>query len=234
MIDLFSVKLNGEYDEIAPMPTIQNGTFLCSDTVTCDCNCGGFVKGYSYQITNGKATRTQQTEDFKIQNAIYPTIQNICEWLNNWFVIRRNYENFYNLNYEGYGGGWHEVPQTPVTGDLCKIRTTDDWNYISQYSFIFVSYVTVEDGVITADNPKFQAGENYFYYIMHLPQDLEATISKMMYYDAFNRGMVDGLKSENIGNYSYTKEEVTIGGLAYPKELIAGIESNYKKVKFIQ
>lgn len=232
MIDLFSVKLNGNYDEIGAVPSITEGTFLCSETGQ------NYIKGYSYQITTSnnqtQAERIEQTTDFKIQNAIYPTIQSTCEWLNNWFVIRRNYENFYNLNYEGYGGGWHEVPQPPVTGDLCKIRTTDDWNFISLYSFIFVSYVVVNDGIVTADNSKFIPGQNYFYYIIHLPQDLELTINKMMYYDFYTRGTVDGLKSESVGNYSYTLEDVTIGGLAYPKELIAGIETNYKKVRFIQ
>jgi hypothetical protein len=69
---------------------------------------------------------------------------------------------------------------------------------------------------------------------MHLPQDVEEAISKMMYYDAFTRGDVTGLKSENIGNYSYSLEDVSIGSLAYPKELIAGIELNYKKVRFCQ
>jgi hypothetical protein len=55
-----------------------------------------------------------------------------------------------------------------------------------------------------------------------------------MYYDAFTRGGVTGLKSENIGNYSYSLEDVSVGSLAYPKELVAGIELNYKKVRFCQ
>ena len=72
MIDLFSIKVNGEYDEIGAMPTIENGSFLCSETVNCDCNCGGFVKGYSYQITNGEIARTEQANDYKISQARYP------------------------------------------------------------------------------------------------------------------------------------------------------------------
>ena len=229
MIDLFSVKVNGNYDEIGSLPTIENGTFLCSDTVDCDCNCGGFQKGYSYQITNGVPSRIEQSKDYKIQKNLYSTIQNVCEWLNNWFTIRYDYTDFY-----GHTGRWHEVAQFPQTGDLCKIRTTNDWYFISQYSFFFLSYVTVDGTTVTSDNPRFNEGETYFYYIMHLPQDVEEAISKMMYYDAFTRGDVTGLKSENIGNYSYSLEDVSIGSLAYPKELIAGIELNYKKVRFCQ
>lgn len=229
MIDLFSIKLNGKYDEIGSLPTIENGTFLCSETVDCECNCGGFVKGYSYQMTDGKPTRIEQSEDYKMQRALYPTIQNVCEWLNNWFTIRYDYSDFY-----GRSGVWHEVAQFPQSGDLCKIRTTNDWYFISQYSFFFLSYVEVDGETVTADNPRFNPNEAYFYYIMHLPQDVEDAISKMMYYDAFTRGDVTGLKSENIGNYSYSLEDVTIGALAYPKELVAGIETCYKKVRFCQ
>lgn len=228
MIDLFSIKLNGNYDEIGALPTIQNGTFLCSETVDCECNCN-YQKGYSYQITNGVANRIEQNIDFKLQNNLYATIQNICEWLNNWFTIRYDYTDFY-----GHTGRWHEVAQFPTSGDLCKIRTTNNWDYISQYSFFFLSYVTVDGETVTSDNPRFNPDINYFYYPMYLPQDVEIAISKMMYYDAFTRGEVDGIKSENIGNYSYSLEEVTVGTLAYPKELVAGIENNYKKMRFIQ
>lgn len=228
MIDLFSIKMNGEYDEIGALPTIQNGTFLCSDTLDCDCNCN-FQKGYSYQITNGVASRIEQNIDFKLQNNLYATIQNVCEWLNNWFTIRYDYTDFY-----GHTGRWHEVAQFPSSGDLCKIRTTNNWDYISQYSFFFLSYVTVDGETVSSDNPRFNPNEAYFYYIMHLPQDVELAISQMMYYDGFTRGKVTGLRSENIGNYSYSLEEVTVGALAYPKSLVAGIENNYKKVRFVQ
>lgn len=227
MIDLFSVKLNNNYDEIGAIPTIENGTFLCDTTSE------NYIKGYSYQITNGNAERIEQTQDYKIKNAIYPTIQNVCEWLNNWFTIKYDYAERYGLGYSG-SGGWHEVAQFPSTGDLCKIRTTDDWDYVSLYNIFFVSYVTVNGETVTSDNPEFNPDEAYFYYIMHLPQDVESAISSMLFYDFFTRGTVDGLKSESVGNYSYTKDDVTIGTLAYPKALISGLEANYRKLRFVQ
>lgn len=227
MIDLFSVKLNNNYDEIGAIPTIENGTFLCDTTSE------NYIKGYSYQITNGNAERIEATQDYKIKNAIYPTIQNVCEWLNNWFTIKYDYAERYGLGYSG-SGGWHEVAQFPSTGDLCKIRTTDDWDYVSLYNIFFVSYVTVNGETVTSDNPEFNPDEAYFYYIMHLPQDVESAISSMLFYDFFTRGTVDGLKSESVGNYSYTKDDVTIGTLAYPKALISGLEANYRKLRFVQ
>ena len=233
MIDLFSIKLNGQYDEIGATPTITEGLFLCDTTSQY------YQRGYTYQI---KTVNNQQTairidsiNDYKIQKAIYPTIHNVCQWLNNWFTIKRNYSDFWTRTYNyGSSGSWHEVPQTPSNGDLCKVRKTMDWEYIDEYSFFFVSYVTVDnEGNITCDNPKFVEGQNYFYYIMHLPEDVEKAISSMIYYDIYTRGEVDGLKGENIGNYSYTKEDVTVGSLAYPSELVAGLETTYKKVRFV-
>ena len=64
MIDLFSVKLNNEYDFIqAEMPQ-ENGTWLCAETST------QYTKGYSYEVTEGEAKRIEAREDFLIQNAI--------------------------------------------------------------------------------------------------------------------------------------------------------------------
>lgn len=232
MIDLFSIKLNGQYDEIGATPTISEGLFLCDTTSE------NYTKGYTYQVNteNGNTTvsRIDNVTDYKIQQSIYPTIQNTCEWLNNWFTIKRNYEDFFRGNIYGAGGAWHELAQFPNDGDLCKIRITDDWNYISTYNIFFVSYVNVNNGVVTANNPKFKEGTTYFYYIMNLPQDVEKAISSMIYYDFYIRETVNDLKSENIGNYSYTKEDVYIGSLAYPKELISGLEACYRKVRFIQ
>ena len=232
MIDLFSIKINGKYDDIGATPTIDNGLFLCDTTGE------NYTRGYTYEVTtvgnNKTVTRIDAVNDYKIKMSIYPTIQNVCEWLNNWFVIKRNYQDFWAGNLYSANGAYHEVPQIPSTGDLCKIRVTDDWNWISTYNIIFVSYVTVNDGAVTADNPLFKSGQTYFYYIMHLPQDVESAISAMLYYDGWQREVVSDLKSENVGNYSYTKEDVYIGSLAYPKELISGLETCYKRVRFIQ
>lgn len=233
MIDLFSIKIHGVFDEIGASPSISEGLFLCDTTSQ------NYVKGYTYQIATVEnqqtATRIDAVNDYKIQQNIYPTIQNVCEWLNNWFTIKRNYADFWTRTYNyGSSGSWHEVPQTPSNGDLCKVRTTMDWEYIDEYNYFFVSYVTVDnEGHITCNNPKFKEGQNYFYYIMHLPEDVEKAISQMIYYDVYTRGEIDGLKSENIGNYSYTLEDELIGSLAYPKAIAAGLETTYKKIRFV-
>lgn len=208
MIDLFSVKLNGEYDEIGAVPTIENGLFLCDTTSE------NYTRGYSYQITDGNAERVETVTDYKIQHAIYPTIQSVCGWLNNWFMKPKRCCN-----------NWFEETDSGIkTGDLL---------YVKQY-YPFVGYATVTDGNITLDNENWNTDEDYIYHIMHVPQDFELAISQMIYYDMFTRGTVDGLKSESVGSYSYTKDDVTVGTLAYPKALISGLDANYKRLRFVQ
>lgn len=214
MIDLFSVKLSGEYDEIGATPTIQDGLFLCDTTSE------NYTRGYSYQITNSNAERFDAVSDYKIKQAIYPTIQSVCEWLNNYFLRKPQNKCEYDC--------WFRNGDKNIkTGDLlfCVLKCS---------GFSFVGYATVTDDNITVDNPLWNAEDKYQYHIMHVPQDFEKAISQMIYYDVYTRGTVDGLKSENIGNYSYTLEDVTVGTLAYPKALVSGLDANYRKLRFVQ
>lgn len=210
MIDLFSVKLNGEYDEIGAVPTIENGLFLCDTTGE------NYTRGYSYQITDGNAERVETVTDYKIQQAIYPTIQSVCEWLNNWFINTKKCKCF--------GCMW--TSDDLKTGDLVRVEVKN------QYPF--ASYITKTDDSIIYDNNAYEITGQPRVKIMAVPQNFEKAISQMIYYDVFTRGTIDDLKSESIGNYSYSKEDVYIGSLAYPKALISGLEANYKKLRFVQ
>lgn len=212
MIDLFSVKLNGEYDEIGVTPTIENGLFLCDTTGD------EYTRGYSYEITEGEAKRVDTVQDYKIEKAIIPTIQSVCNWLNNWFIPKLE---------DCHGSYRHPVmpPSIIKTGDLIKA----DFQGVS-----FVGYATVNDDKITIDNQYFSPDVNYTYYLIQLPSDVEQAISQMIYYDIYTRGTVDGLKSESVGSYSYTLEDTAIGSLSYPSSLVSGLELNYRKVRFVQ
>lgn len=212
MIDLFSVKLNGEYDEIGAEPTINAGSFLC-DTTEED-----YTRGYSYQIDSDGAVRVDAGADYKIQKAINTTIQSVCTWLNNWFSPPKS-KNYYCdcLPY---------MPKIVIkTGDLVKAEAAGS---------CFVGYATVKDDVITLDNPLFNPEIAYIYSVINLPPDVEQAISQMIYYDVFTRGTIDGLKSESIGNYSYTREDVTVGSLAYPFALVSALDVNYRRLRFVQ
>lgn len=211
MIDLFLIKLNGEYDDIGATPSIQNGLFLC------DTDGETYTRGYSYKITDGSAERIDSVKDYKIKQAIYPTIQSVCEWLNNWFQPSKGSKTE-DIQHFLSGGLLIKIINIPL--DFCQI-----------------TYIRSMNGIIVYDNPPADFDKNgmtYSQYPILLPVDVEAAISKMIYYDVYNRETADGLKSENIGNYSYSKEETTVGSLAYPAELVAGLEVNYKKIRFVQ
>lgn len=65
-----------------------------------------------------------------------------------------------------------------------------------------------------------------------LPDAVNAIISKMIAFDVFSRGESSMVKSESIGNYSYTNDDYTIGNLVYPKDIVSGLEL-YKRVGFV-
>lgn len=214
MIDLFSVKLNGEYDEIGANPTINEGLFLC-DTTGED-----YTRGYSYQVDNDGANRVNQSGDYKIQKAIYPTIQSVCTWLNNWFAPTGPKQKNCCCDCLPY------MPKILIkTGDLVKAESE---------GICFVGYATVQNDVITVDNPLFNPENQYAYSLMNLPPDVERAINQMIYYDVFTRGTIDGLKSESIGNYSYTLEDATVGSLAYPSAIVSVLDVNYRRLRLVQ
>lgn len=237
MIDLFSVKLNKDYDFIqAEVPT-GSGTWLCSETN------GDYTKGYSYEVVEGAATRIEQSQDYLINNAIYPTVENVCSYLNNMFFVKNQayvypmlwdcitFEDFsYDLNCLFAGGS--------LTFDNGKISpvnnvNTDDLIYVCGQRNRFFSYVSgVNENVVTVDNPAMvNTTEPAGIFVVGLPQSVQNIISKMISYDVFNRDTPSDLQSEHIGNYSYTKADYLIGSMAYPSEIISGLES-FKRVRF--
>lgn len=237
MIDLFSVKLNKDYDFIqADVPT-GSGTWLCSETN------GDYVKGYSYEVVEGAATRIEQSQDYLINNAIYPTVENVCSYLNNMFFVKNLAATFpmywdcvtlqdfpYDYNYIYTSGS--------LTFDNGKISpvsniNTGDLIYVCGQRNRFFSYVsTVEENSIVVDNQSMvNITEPSGIFVVGLPQSVQNIISKMISYDVFNREAPNDLQSEHIGNYSYTKADYLIGSMAYPSEIVSGLES-FKRVRF--
>lgn len=237
MIDLFSVKLNKDYDFIqAEVPT-GSGTWLCSETN------GDYVKGYSYEVVEGVATRIEQSKDYLINNSIYSTIENVCSYLNNMFFVKNLaatfpmyrdciiFEDFsYDLNCLFASGSL-----TFDNGKISPVNNvyTDDLIYVCGQRNRFFSYVsTAENSSVTVDNPiMVNTTEPAAIFVSGLPQSVEKIITQMVSYDVFNREAPNDLQSEHIGNYSYTKADYLIGSMAYPSEIVSGLES-FKRVRF--
>ena len=237
MIDLFSVKLNKDYDFIqADVPT-SSGSWLCTETN------GDYVKGYSYEVVEGVATRIEQSKDYLINNSIYSTIENVCSYLNNMFFVKNLATSFpmywdcitlqdfpYDYNYIYTSGSltFNNGVISPV-GNI----NTGDLIYVCGQRNRFFSYVsTAEDSSVTVDNPAMvNTTEPAAIFVVGLPQSVEKIITQMISYDVFDREAPTDLQSEHIGNYSYTKADYLIGSMAYPSEIVSGLES-FKRVRF--
>ena len=237
MIDLLSVKLNNEYDFIqAEIPT-GSGRWLCSETN------GDYVKGYSYEVVEGVATRIEAKEDYLINNSIYSTIESVCSYLNNMFFVENLANTFPmlwdNITLEDFHYDYNCIFSSgSLTFDNGKISPVNNVNaedliYVCGQRNRFFSYVsTTEGNSATVDNPAMvNTTEPAVIFVSGLPQSVEKIIAQMISYDTFDREAPTDLQSEHIGNYSYTKADYLIGSMAYPSEIVSGLES-FKRVRF--
>lgn len=237
MIDLFSVKLNKDYDFIQSEVPAGSGTWLCSETN------GDYVKGYSYEVVEGVATRIEIKEDYLINNSIYSTIESVCSYLNNMFFVENlaarfpmywdcitlqdgtyNYNDIFTSGLLTFKDGVISPVSYINTGDLI---------YVYGQRNRFFSYVSTNEGnSVTVDNPAMvNTTEPAAIFVSGLPASVEKIITQMISYDVFDREAPTDLQSEHIGNYSYTKADYMIGSVAYPAEIVSGLES-FKRVRF--
>ena len=237
MIDLFSVKLNKDYDFIqAEVPT-GSGSWLCTETN------GDYVKGYSYEVVEGVATRIEVKEDYLINNSIYSTIENVCSYLNNMFFVK-NLANTFPMYWDcitlqDFHYDYNCIFSSgSLTFDNGKISPVSNINtgyliYVCGQRNRFFSYVTgVETNSVTVDNTAMvNTTEPATIFVSGVPQSVEKIITQMISYDVFDREAPTDLQSEHIGNYSYTKADYLIGSMAYPAEIVSGLES-FKRVRF--
>lgn len=238
MIDLFSVKLNKDYDFIqADVPT-GSGTWLCTETN------GDYVKGYSYEVVEGVAARIEQSQDYLINNSIYSTIESVCSYLNNMFFVKNLAATFPmywdNITLEDFYYDYNCIFSSgSLTFDNGKISpvnnvNADDLIYVCGQRNRFFSYVTeVNENTITVNNSVMvNTTEPAAIFVVGLPQSVEKIIAQMISYDTFDRETPNDLQSEHIGNYSYTKADYLIGSMAYPAEIVSGLEA-FKRVRFV-
>lgn len=237
MIDLLTVKLNNQYDFIQPDLPASSGTWLCSETN------GDYVKGYSYEVVEGVAARIEAKEDYLINNSIYSTIESVCSYLNNMFFVKNLAATFpmfwdcitlqdfpYDYNYIYTSGSL--TFKDGVISPVNNINTGDLIFLYGQRNRFF-SYVSdVVENSVTVDNTAMvNTTEPAAIFVSGLPQSVEKIITQMISYDVFDRETPNDLQSEHIGNYSYTKADYMIGSVAYPAEIVSGLES-FKRVRF--
>lgn len=224
MIDLLLVKQQKEYDfEQADSPN-EPGVWLCTETN------GSYQAGYSYENSaEHPCERVEKTQDQRIKRAIYPTIEKVCHYLNNWFIprtmacvscgVRRPM-----LTYADF---WISPIYDFKANDLIRVDGIRNK---------YVSYITeLNTNKIKVDNKAFEDGrEPTKLDLMVLPQALQVAIAQMINYDVFERGNLSGtsLKTETVGSYRYEIDSnvVRIGSLDYPASIANTIEG-YARVK---
>ena len=246
MITLLAVKSFNKYDYVQAVQPVEDGSWL--DTTT----------GYSYNVTDNAttpvATRIEIQEDTRIEYSIHSTVQNVCDWLNNYFYIQRQTQDTYSYSerFEDYapiGKQWRQLKRYVSDSALFnfnKLKTIDNVSedvfkvgdlVHSNYSIRnnLVGWITdITDNKITLDNPNMRtADENATIFYCDMPKGVEQIIAQMINFDVFEREITD-LNSESVGNYSYSKDKdfVAVGGLDYPSSFIAGL-MQYQRVRVI-
>lgn len=242
MLDLFQVKLQNEYDFIQDTLPATDGSWLCSLTA------GLYTRGYSYQVTGGSATRIEEVEDFKILDAIYPTLENVCNYLNNYFYVLRQTQDKYSINtrfddnYAPYApqrqdislyesdSAFYSFNATNKTVDGVKEDVFQVGDYVRVHYARrnnLIANVTAKTATqLTLDNEEVRTTEeNATIFLMRIPRAVENIVAQMIAWDVFSREVTD-LDSETVGNYNQTrsKDFVTIGGLDYPSNMTTSLK----------
>ena len=237
-IDLFSVKINGNYDYIQNTVPSATGTWLVSDNIT------GYQKGQSYNVVSGIPTQISPAIDYKINRVIYKTIENVCEYLNNYFYVKRDEGSIYNFDltnydispldiedkriYFNYLGNWGNYIFNNNSLDVknCVFQTGDLIQVRNSFRNNYVSYSEVSGDTLTLDNTAFvDTTENALLMLMNIPESVQEVISQMIYFDLYIRDGHTDLTSEGVGNYSYSKELLPVGGFGYPASLVRSLDA---------
>jgi len=244
MIDLFKVKRFNEYDFVQDGLPASDGTWLCGLTA------GVFVRGYSYQVTSGVATRIEQIQDDVILDEYYNTFEGVLMFLNNYFYVKRQSDTNYTQRlrdyelttqaqrqyelYESASGNYQfnsnktisNIKDNPfLIGDYVQVRETTRNNTFGMIDATDVEQITIDSDLRTIE-------ENSLIMLCDVPSDLVTVINRMVNYDAFKRDGFDEMASESIGNYSYSKNnDMMVNGLSYPPYLAQSV-IKYKKVRF--
>lgn len=84
---------------------------------------------------------------------------------------------------------------------------------------------SVDTAGLTFGETLIDGDSQFVVMLISVPTDLDLIIGRMIYYDVRIRPARLGLQSERIGSYSYQLSERSIGGMSYPSDVVAGIDS---------
>jgi hypothetical protein len=244
---LYDVKKNGEYDYIvaaAPTSAELEPAYLNGETWL------DSLTGFSYELTDqtvGTWTRTLKSADNKILIKLDSVEAAAFGYLKNFFSVGRQKEytgqtyGYWNRTDYLFFLGVETVFADFVFDDVAKTLTPStafygaptDWQpgdivrvIGSKRNDKFMTLTAVDESTATltvSEDIKAEAGEGCFVFLTDIPQAVFDIIGEMVYFDQFERN-ANGLKSERVGTYSWTRDDVRIGGLGYPDEIVGNLD----------
>lgn len=250
MVTLTDAKINNNYDffnSVAPTTSEKAPNYVNGNTWL------NLTTGYSYILTNdtlGTWTRIEIPVDNKF-NAIYQSVNNLAlKYINNTFKVNRPV--WYTdekpsilcrdtmIDFLNYECVFSKFKFTSLDKSI-ESNSIETWGAFTNFSAgdtIYISnsiknnkFYTIDsivgEKVFIKETPVNE--ENYsFMFLTIIPDELYKLIGRMIHYDIYYRYAISsGLKSETIGTYSYTKEDLKVGNLSYPIEIVSDLD-NYQ------
>lgn len=243
MTTLGQVKINGEYDLI--------DTSDPDDSVD-DEGVGtrwlNYTSGQSFVQTATDPAVWEQTDkalDFKVTAMLAPTFNRVFQLC--WRALSRQRQSdidtvpdsinrtteYLLYTYTSLFADWTIDTDSIAVDDVDDISgSLEDFEYEDEV-YIYGSsrndgihsIASVDGAGLTFAAPLVGTGERFLVSLVDTPEDLELIVGRMVWFDVEMRAKRYGLSSERIGTYSYNVGDRDVGGLRYPVDVVAGIDS---------
>ena len=234
---MYKVKLShGSYDgELSHAPTVNE-----------DSN-AGYSEGYTLLVSDGTdwvcldATvgaavwEKNDKYDEEIILRIKTITEMLFDYLNNPFKGNRPTDEAFMYDVTFSGDTITSTGDFGLSDGTLRYYSGDNIRIVGSVrddGFYDVLSSTEDHLIVTPEVPlDIIDGSSIFFGLVVWPTGLEMIAANMVAFDVYSRSN-NGLKSESIGTYSYTTDEVDVNGIAYPASVISGLMV-YKVPRFV-
>lgn len=237
MTTLGQVKLNGEYDVVDSFDPEYEDIGIGTRWLNVD-------SGESFEQTDATPTWVQieTALDAKIEQVRAATFKRVFRECVQTLAVQRQvalqespdtitrndlyYLSIYVSMYAEWTIATPSISSDDIVGLLEDFEYEDYvWIQGSKRNDGLYSIESVDADGLTFDEALSGTADRFVVLLVTDPVDLDIIIGRMVWYDVTERAKRLGLSSERIGTYSYTLADELIGGLRYPTDVVAGIDS---------
>lgn len=220
MVTLASIKLNNNYtyiNAVAPTTAAKTPLYVSGETWL------DSVTGYSYQLVDdvlGTWKQIETANDYRLSALIKTFPEMIFKTINNYFEICSGITGTFSFT-----GKTATFDDTEFYEGLIDNLYADDIVRIhSNRNNGFFTISTNAANVITFDEDvKTETAVMASIFTTEIPDMIYQIMAKMLWFDEYKRNN-NGMQSETIGTYSYTKA-ISTNGLNYPDEIAGGLST---------